>query len=79
MFMLSGCVTEKAPDFTLFGSFFPGWIACALFGIVATVTHGGLSFTSSSAKRFQHEYCFYTCLALAVAFIFSVGICAPIE
>ncbi|WP_411860871.1 YtcA family lipoprotein [Klebsiella quasipneumoniae] len=70
--MLSGCVTEKAPDFTLFGSFFPGWIACALFGIVVTVTHGELSFTSSSAKRFQHEYCFYTCLALAVAFIFSL-------
>jgi len=32
---LSGCA--RAPAFNILGSFFPGWIACIVFGILLTV------------------------------------------
>jgi hypothetical protein len=33
---LSGCV-RGAPSFTLFGSFFPAWMFCAIFGVLAAI------------------------------------------
>jgi hypothetical protein len=36
--LLSGCdVGRGAPSFTLFGAFFPGWMFCAAFGILAAI------------------------------------------
>jgi hypothetical protein len=34
--VLSGCA-RRAPAFNVLGSFFPGWIACIVAGIVLTV------------------------------------------
>jgi hypothetical protein len=33
---LSGCV-RGAPSFPLFGSFFPAWMFCAIFGVLAAI------------------------------------------
>jgi hypothetical protein len=32
---LSGCAAQGAPSFILFGAYFPGWMLCALVGLVA--------------------------------------------
>ena len=34
---LSGCTVRGAPSFVIAGSYFPGWMFCALIGIVAAI------------------------------------------
>jgi YtcA family len=34
---LSGCALPGAPSFVIAGSYFPGWMFCALIGIVAAI------------------------------------------
>jgi hypothetical protein len=34
---LSGCEVRGAPSFAIVGSYFPGWMFCALIGIVSTI------------------------------------------
>jgi hypothetical protein len=34
---LSGCAVRGAPSFVIAGSYFPGWMFCALIGIVAAI------------------------------------------
>lgn len=35
--LLSGCGVRGAPSFVIAGSYFPGWMFCALIGIVAAI------------------------------------------
>jgi YtcA family len=35
--VLSGCAVRGAPSFVIAGSYFPGWMFCALIGIVAAI------------------------------------------
>jgi hypothetical protein len=34
---LSGCAVNGAPSFVIAGSYFPGWMFCALIGVVAAI------------------------------------------
>jgi hypothetical protein len=34
---LSGCAVRGAPSFVIAGSYFPGWMFCALIGIVSAI------------------------------------------
>ena len=34
---LSGCAVRGAPSFVIAGSYFPGWMFCALVGIVLAI------------------------------------------
>lgn len=34
---LSGCTAHGAPSLILFGAYFPGWIFCAVLGILAAI------------------------------------------
>ncbi len=34
---LAGCTSPGAPSLILFGAYFPGWILCAVAGIVAAI------------------------------------------
>jgi YtcA family len=36
-FALSGCAVRGAPSFVIAGSYFPGWMFCALIGIVLAI------------------------------------------
>jgi hypothetical protein len=36
-FVVSGCALRGAPDFVLFGSYFPAWMFCALIGIFGAI------------------------------------------
>jgi hypothetical protein len=35
--VLSGCAVRGAPSFVIAGAYFPGWMFCALIGIVAAI------------------------------------------
>jgi hypothetical protein len=35
---LSGCEERGAPSFVIAGSYFPGWMFCALIGIVSAIS-----------------------------------------
>jgi hypothetical protein len=34
---LSGCAVRGAPSFVIAGSYFPGWMLCALIGVLAAI------------------------------------------
>jgi hypothetical protein len=34
---LSGCAVRGAPSFVIAGSYFPGWMFCAVIGIIAAI------------------------------------------
>ncbi len=36
-FSLSACAQYTSPSFTLFGTFFPAWLVCALTGVVIAI------------------------------------------
>jgi hypothetical protein len=38
LFGLGGCGQGYAPSFVIAGSYFPGWMLCALIGIVSAIT-----------------------------------------
>ncbi|HDV9907161.1 TPA: hypothetical protein RKW90_001684 [Klebsiella oxytoca] len=76
LFMLSGCVAQQVPVFTLLGSYFPAWIACALAGIVAAVIARVVFIRLGIDDALPARLLVYVCLALAVAFIFSLLIFA---
>lgn len=70
--MLSGCNGQQAPAFVLFGSYFPSWIACALFGIVIAVIFRVVFICISIDDVLPVRLLVYVCLALIVAFVSSV-------
>jgi hypothetical protein len=35
--LLSGCAVRGAPSFVIAGSYFPGWMLCALIGIISAI------------------------------------------
>lgn len=76
MLMLSGCVAQQAPVFTLLGSYFPSWIACALLGIAATAIARMIFIYLNIDDALPARLIIYTCLALAVMFISSLLIFA---
>lgn len=76
LFMLSGCVAQQAPVFTLLDSYFPSWIACALLGIIAAVITRVIFIRLGIDDALPVRLLVYTCLALAVAFISSLLIFA---
>ncbi len=34
---LGGCTSHGAPSLILFGAYFPGWMLCGLFGVLAAI------------------------------------------
>jgi hypothetical protein len=76
LFMLSGCVAPQAPVFSLFDSYFPGWMACALLGIVAAIISRAIFIRLGIDDALPARLLVYVCLALAVTFISSLLIFA---
>jgi hypothetical protein len=37
MLPLSGCAAQTASSFVLFGAYFPGWMLCALAGVLGAI------------------------------------------
>lgn len=71
-FGLIGCRDFGAPAFSLFGSYFPSWLACAGIGIVAAIVARVLLILAGIDEVLPWRLFVYTCLALAVAFMSSL-------
>nr|WP_024912746.1 YtcA family lipoprotein [Chania multitudinisentens] len=73
---LSGCVNAKAPAFSLLGSYFPSWIACAVIGIVVAIIARVLFIRVGIDEVLPWRLFVYVCLALAMACLSSLLIFA---
>ncbi|WP_259275085.1 YtcA family lipoprotein [Rahnella variigena] len=74
--LLSGCVAHQAPTFTLLGSYFPSWMACAFIGLGVTIGIRLVLIRIGIDDVLPTRLLLYTCLALAVAFLSSLLIFA---
>ena len=63
-FGLSGCAVRGAPSFILFGSYFPGWMFCALIGIAGAIV-ARIAMVASGLSEFLPLQLFI-CVALGV-------------
>ncbi|WP_337262532.1 MULTISPECIES: YtcA family lipoprotein [unclassified Serratia (in: enterobacteria)] len=70
--VLSGCTVKEAPSFSLLGSYFPAWMACAFIGIIAAIMARILFIRVGIDEALPWRLFVYVCLALAVAFICSL-------
>ena len=61
---LSGCDVRGAPSFVIAGSFFPGWMLCALIGVAAAIAArvGFVASGLASVLPFQ----LFVCTAIGV-------------
>ncbi|AIN18536.1 MULTISPECIES: YtcA family lipoprotein [Yersinia] len=69
---LSGCSGAAAPSFSLVGSYFPSWMACAFIGIITAVIARVVFIRVGIDDVLPWRLLVYVCLALAVAFICSL-------
>ncbi|AJJ18478.1 similar to: Y. pestis YPO0620 putative exported protein [Yersinia intermedia] len=70
--VLSGCSGVEAPSFSLVGSYFPAWMACAFIGIIVAVIARVLFIRVGIDEVLPLRLLVYVCLALTVAFISSL-------
>lgn len=70
--ILSGCSGTEAPLFSLVGSYFPSWMACAVIGIITAVIARVLFIRVGIDDLLPWRLLVYVCLALAMAFICSL-------
>lgn len=69
---LTGCADAQAPAFSLLGSYFPSWMACAVIGIITAVIVRVLFIRAGIDEVLPWRLFIYVCLALAVAFLTSL-------
>lgn len=66
---LTGCNGAGAPTFSLLGSYFPAWMACAGIGIIAAIITRVVLIRIGIDEVLPYRLLVYVCLALAVAFL----------
>ncbi|WP_223500012.1 YtcA family lipoprotein [Serratia sp. JSRIV006] len=71
-FSLIGCRDFGAPAFSMLGSYFPAWLACAGIGLVVAIGARVLLIFAGIDEVLPWRLFVYTCLALAVAFMSSL-------
>jgi YtcA family len=61
---LSGCEVSGAPSFVIAGSYFPGWMFCALIGVISAIAIrvGFLASGLASVLPFQ----LFVCMAIGL-------------
>ncbi|WON78413.1 YtcA family lipoprotein [Serratia sp. UGAL515B_01] len=69
---LVGCTRVDAPSFSLLGSYFPSWLACAFIGVVAAAAARVFFIRIGIDEALPWRLFVYLCLALAVAFVCSL-------
>lgn len=62
----------RGPSFSVVGSYFPYWMACAFIGIITAVIARVLFIRVGIDEVLPWRLLVYVCLALAVAFICSL-------
>jgi hypothetical protein len=65
---LSGCASTGAPSLSLFGAFFPGWLACAVLGLIG----GGLARTAMVATGLSQTLPYQLAVNAAIGLIVAL-------
>jgi hypothetical protein len=66
--ILGGCSRIGAPDFVLFGAFFPDWMFCAILGIMVAVV-ARVVFVATGLSDIL-PYQLFVCLSVGLIFAF---------
>jgi uncharacterized membrane protein YeaQ/YmgE (transglycosylase-associated protein family) len=61
---LGGCASSGAPTYSIVGAFFPGWMFCAVLGIVGAIAARGL-FVATGLNR-ALPFQLFVCSSLGV-------------
>ena len=61
---LGGCVSGGAPTYAIVGAFFPGWMFCAVLGIVGAITARGLFVVTGLNRALPFQL--FVCSSLGV-------------
>lgn len=64
MLLLSGCAS--APSLELFGAYFPAWLFCAAFGIIAGFAAHAVFIATGWANRLPFQ--FFLCASIGLLF-----------
>jgi hypothetical protein len=67
--LLTGCSLATAPSFELFGAYFPGWMLCALLGIVGAAGARVILTTSALEGMVPLQFAVCTALGLIVGLL----------
>jgi YtcA family len=59
----------RCPSLNIFGTFFPSWMLCALFGLVAAVVAYGLLSRTRLGGEIKPALLAYPSIALSVTFL----------
>ena len=70
--LLSGCERPLSPSFPLFGAYFPAWLACAAFGIVAALLVRVVFIRAGVDDLLPWRLLVYTCLGAGIAFALAL-------
>ncbi|KAF0096780.1 MAG: hypothetical protein FD144_5670 [Rhodospirillaceae bacterium] len=66
---LAGCGLSGAPSFPVAGAYFPGWMLCALVGIVAALAARALLVVSGLALLLPFQLLVCTSIGCIAAFV----------
>jgi len=61
---LSGCTSGGAPTYSIVGAFFPGWMFCALLGIVGAISARGIFVATGLNRKLPFQL--FVCSSLGV-------------
>ena len=62
--LLTGCSGVGAPSFELFGAFFPAWLFCGIFGVVAAAAARGFFLGTGISDLLPYQL--FVCAAIGV-------------
>ncbi|HLS52212.1 MAG TPA: YtcA family lipoprotein [Burkholderiaceae bacterium] len=70
--VLSGCVSQRAPSIYLFGSYFPSWLLCAIIGIVGAALIRVLFIRIGLDDVLPLRLFVYVCIAIIITLLTSL-------
>lgn len=65
---LSGCASG-APSLNLFGAFFPGWLACAVLGLIGGGVSRAIMVATGLAQKLPYQLAVNAAIGLIVALL----------
>ncbi len=66
---LQGCAPIGAPSLSLFGAFFPGWLACALVGMAGGGISRAIMLATGLSERLPFQLAVHVSIGLIVALL----------
>ena len=72
--LLSGCTGFASPAISLFGAYFPSWLACALVGVIGAVVARVLFVRIGIDAILPARLLVYACVAALIGFSVALSV-----